>query len=191
MFDRVPKLKRWILFRGIAYTPWYVTFIYVPLFVKEVKNASPTTVGYMFMAFWLCTLLFALPIGTVADRFGRKKITSLLIFTYIFSILLLVSFSNKFILILSGFLQGTFMLSLITQGAMGIELISISFVGEYLGLFGGVMGVFGAVIPIIVGTIWEIFSPYFSLYFAAASSLLILPILWSMPETLDLEERIS
>lgn len=76
------------------------------------------------------------------------------------------------------------MLSMVTQSAMGIELIPIPFIGEWLGTMGLVKGVLALLSPAIAGLFWGTFGPFYTFYFVIASSIIALPLLAIMPETL-------
>lgn len=184
LFKQGNRLKSWILFRSLAYMPWYAALVYVPLFAKEVKHAGSFTVGGIQTAMWVGTLLFALPMGSLADRHGRKRVTFVMILIYILSILLFIFSPNRLVLVISGFFQGSVMLSMVTQSAMGIELIPIPFIGEWLGTMGLVKGVLALLSPAIAGLLWGTFGPFYTFYFVIASSIIALPFLAIMPETL-------
>jgi len=143
---RGKNVKRWILYRALSDTSWYVGLTYLPLFVAEVKGADQFVLGGMTTASMILPLLLSIPMGWLADTAGRKKVIYIVTPLYALSILLLISATNTTTLLISGFLQGFFMLGLVTQGAMSQE-----FVPTYLlGTWWGVLSLFGPVFVFIL-----------------------------------------
>ena len=96
--------------------PFFVTNVYLPLYAMEVKGASEYVVGSMKTASWILPLLLAIPIGRLADIFGRKRIIYIAILLYCISFLFLVYAIDPNMLIISGIFQGFYMLAAVTSG---------------------------------------------------------------------------
>ena len=71
-------LKRWVLLRLVMQFGINLTLPFVPLWLVEVKGATPQMLGLMGTVGVLVSLLFQIPAGRLADRIGRKKVFSLL-----------------------------------------------------------------------------------------------------------------
>jgi MFS family permease len=88
-------------------------------------------------------------------------------------------------LLISGVLQGFFLLSAVTQGAMTAELVPVSFLGKWYGilnLFGGLASISA---PILGGFIWSTIGPSYVFFFIIGLEISRLLILWlAVPETL-------
>jgi len=185
VFKKGTKVKTWIAYRTLAYAPWWISITYWPLFAKEVKNATPFTIGFIQTAMWVLPLFLAIPIGRLADSLGRKIVIFILTPIYCLSLLIFVHAPNQTILIISGLLQGLLILSIVVQGAMQVELMPIHLIGKWIGIMGLVQGISGTIFPALAGSIWDTFDPYYVFYFMIAISLLSLILLARMPETLN------
>lgn len=185
VFNKGIKIKTWIVYRTLAYGPWWVGVTYWPLFVKQVKGAGQYTIGFIQTAMWVLPLFLAIPMGRLADSFGRKIMIYISTPLYCFSLLIFIHAPNKVVLIASGLLQGLLILSSVIQGAMQVELMPIKYIGKWIGIMGLVQGISGTVFPTLAGWIWNSLGPYYVFYFMIAISLLSLVLLTRIPETLN------
>ena len=88
--------------------------------------------------------------------------------------------------LLAMFLYGFEYIVIVTQNAMSAELVSGAYMGRWIGILGFFTGLIGIPAPIIGGLIWEHINPAYIFLIPIAVDLLVrLPILKSMPETLD------
>jgi len=71
-------LKRWVLLRLVMQFGTNLALPVVPLWLVEVKGATPQTLGLMGTVGVVVSLLFQIPAGRLADRIGRKKVYFLL-----------------------------------------------------------------------------------------------------------------
>ena len=139
----------------------------------------------MATASMLVPLVLAIPTGRLADSIGRKKVIYVTTAIYCLSMVLVVYAPNSMFLVLSGLLQGFWMLAGVTQGAMGAELVPTHLLGRWYGLLGVFRGVISVVAPLIGGVIWSAISPTHVLTFIIFSQVLKILVLWIMvPETL-------
>jgi len=134
-------VRRWILFICFATVPMFVNTAYLPLFAAEFKGADQFVLSGMATASTFMPLLLSIPIGRLADTFGRKRVIFLLTPIYISSILILVFAPNTTFLIISSILQGVLMLGMVTQGAMTAELVPPSLLGRWYGILGVFRGI--------------------------------------------------
>lgn len=188
VFARGKNVKRWILYRALSDTSWYVSLIYLPLFVAEVKGADQFVLGGMTTASMILPLLLSIPMGWLADTIGRKKVIYIVTPFYALSILLLISATNFTTLIISGFLQGFFMLGLVTQGAMTQEFVPTYLLGTWWGVLSLLSGGISIIGPIIGGIIWSFFGPVFVFLLILSIEASKITLLWlSIPETLKMK----
>jgi len=170
---------------GASYTvvstfPMYMS-MYIPLYAREFKGANQLTLGLMDTAYWAVIVLLALPIGLSADRLGRKRVVMLLTPLYCVSLILLVYAPNDLVLVLAGLLNGFIMLAAVTQGAITVGLVPGELLGSWFGMLGLFRGVVNVLSPVLGGLLWEMLGPASVFYFLAASQLVKLPLLASMP----------
>jgi MFS family permease len=185
---RGKNVKRWILYRALSSTSWFLSLTYLPLFVAEVKGADQFVLGGMATASMILPLLLSIPMGRLADTTGRKKVIYIVTPLYSLSILLLIYASNPTILLISGFLQGFFMLGLVTQGAISQELVPTSLLGTWWGILSLLSGTMSVLAPILGGFIWSFLGPVYVFLFILFVEASKITLLWlSMPETLKMK----
>ncbi|MCD6529740.1 MFS transporter [Candidatus Bathyarchaeota archaeon] len=178
-------VKQWILYMSMSTLSFFVSSTYLPLFVKEVKQGDQYVLGAMATASMLVPLVLAIPTGRLADSIGRKKVIYVTTAIYCLSMVLVIYAPNPVFLVLSGLLQGFWMLAGVTQGAMSAELVPTHLLGRWYGLLGVFRGVISVVAPLIGGVIWSAISPTHVLTFIIFSQVLKILVLWIMvPETL-------
>jgi MFS family permease len=158
---------------------------YLPAFVTEIKHGDEFVIGGMTAASMVLPLLLALLLGRAADTFGRKRVLYLTIPLYCTSIFLLVYAQDTTMLLISGVLQGFFLLSAVTQGAMTAELVPVSFLGKWYGILNLSGGLASISAPILGGFIWSTIGPSYVFFFVIGLEISKLLILWlAVPETL-------
>ncbi len=179
------NVKKWIVYRGLSNISWFLSLIYLPLFVAEVKGADQVVLGGMAATSMIVPLLLSIPLGRLADAAGRKKVVYIVTPFYSISILLLIYASNSAILLISAFLQGFLMLGLVTQGTITQELVPTSILGTWWGILNLLSGAMSVLGPILGGFIWSSFGPVYVFIFILFLETIKLPLLWLfMPETL-------
>jgi hypothetical protein len=185
VFEKGTAVKRWIAYIFLSSSTYYLSMTYLPAFVTEVKHGDEFIVGGITAASMVLPLLLALLLGRAADTFGRKKVLYVTIPLYCTSILLLIYAQDATMLLISGVLQGFYLLSAVTQGAITAELLPVSLLGRWYGilnLFGGLAGI---VAPIIGGSIWIAVGPNYVFLSIILIEMSKLIILWlTIPETL-------
>ena len=179
------NVKRWILYRALSSTSWVVSLTYLPLFLAEVKGADQFVLGGMATVSMMVPLLLSIPMGRLADTIGRKKVIYIVTPLYSLSILLLIYAPNSTILLISGFLQGFFILGGVTQGAISQELVPTSLLGTWWGILSLLSGVVRVLGPILGGFIWSFLGPVYVFLFILFMEASKVTLLWlSIPETL-------
>jgi len=88
-------------------------------------------------------------------------------------------------LLISGVLQGFYLLSAVTQGAITAELLPVSLLGRWYGILNLFRGLASIVAPIIGGSIWITIGPNYVFLFIIFIEISKLIVLWlAIPETL-------
>ena len=182
VFKEGTMVTRWLIYTMISTVPMYLAF-YIPYYAKEIKGADPYVIGLMDSAFWASSVFLALPVGVLADRYGRKKMVAILTPIYCLALVLLVVAPNDLVLILAGVLNGFFMLGAITQAAIGLELVPKEMLGSWNGLNSVSRGVVNIAAPIIGGLLWASLGPEYVFYFLIATQVVKLGILWTIPSS--------
>ncbi|UCH56791.1 MAG: MFS transporter [Candidatus Bathyarchaeota archaeon] len=175
-------IKRWIALSMLSVLPMYMS-IYVPIYAREVKGASPYTIGLMDAAFYLVIVLLAIHIGLSADRHGKKRLITLMTPLYAASLLLLVLAPNELTLIAAGFLNGFLWLTLVVQGSIFVELVPRELLGSWSGMTMLFRGFVNIASPTLGGLLWDSLGPEYVFYFLIAVWLLRLLIIATIPAT--------
>jgi MFS family permease len=185
VFKEGRMMKRWILFVCLTTIPYYMALmVYVPVFAAEIKHADQYVLGGMATTSAVVPLLLSIPIGRVADTIGRKKVIYVTILIYCLSLLLLVYALDSTMLLFSAVLQGFYMLTAVTRGAMTAELVPTRLLGRIYGVLGLFRGLVMVLSPLIGGIIWSTIGPEYIFFFIILTQLFGVILLSSMPETL-------
>ena len=182
-------VKRWITFHCLSVVPLFLTPVYVPLFAAEIKNADQFVLGGMAAGAMIVPLLLSIPVGRLADKIGRKKVMYVTMPIYCLSLLILAFALDSTALLVSGVLQGFYMLGAVTRAAMTAELVPMPLLGRWWGILGLFRGVIGLFAPIFAGVIWSAIDPSHVLFFMILTQLLSIPLLSTMPETLKVKGK--
>jgi MFS family permease len=185
VFKKGIAVKRWIVYTFLSSSTYYVSLTYLPAFITEIKYGDEFIVGGITAASMVLPLLLALLLGRAADTFGRKKVLYMTIPLYCTSIFFLIYAQNTTMLLISGVLQGFYLLSTVTQGAITAELLPVSLLGRWYGILNLFRGLASIVAPIIGGSIWITIGPNYIFLFIIFTELSKLTVLWlTVPETL-------
>ena len=173
-------VRRWLLLALFSGFPYQVLF-YVPLFAAQVKGANQFIVGGMSTATTIVFVFFAIPLGHLADTYGRKKVVSAAAVLVALSHLVLVWSPNDYILLLSAFMSGFNMTVVQSQMAIAVDLVPAKYLGSWYGILGFVRGFIGIIAPVVCGYLWDIVSPGSVFYLLAVMQLAALGVLLSVP----------
>lgn len=66
-------LNRWLIIAAINSLPLAMVFPFSQVFAHEIKGADPFILGAMVTGSALTSVIFAIPLGRLADRVGRKN----------------------------------------------------------------------------------------------------------------------
>ena len=180
-------LKRWILIATFNHLPQAMVFPFSQVFAHEVKGADPFILGAMVTGSALTSILFAVPLGRMADRMGRKSVLYITLPLFWISNLMLVWSPTPVFLLIAGVLQGFFFIGSPILGAMERELVPPEHMGRWLGITRFFRMIVSACLAFVGGLIWDKIGPqYVFLAFIAIDLFWRAPLIISMPETLGM-----
>jgi MFS family permease len=180
-------LKRWLVIGAIGQLPVGMVFAFSQVYAHEVKGADAVVLGLMTASAALASIVLAVPLGRLADRIGRKRVLYVTIPLFALSCLVLVWAPGPLALIAAGALQSFFYIGRPIGAAMERELIPASHMGRWIGINRVVRMLLSSVLVLAAGIIWDSVGPeYVFLAFVVIDLGLRLPLLASMPETLDI-----
>ena len=151
-------VRRWILMIMLGSFWWQVAF-YTPLYAAKVKGADQFIIGGMSTAATIVYVFLAIPLGHLADTWGRKRMILSGGVLMILSYVLLIFAPNNLTLLISGFLSGFNMTIGQSQLAIAVDLVPKKYMGSWFGLMGFFRGLVSIVSPVICGYLWSKVSP--------------------------------
>jgi MFS family permease len=164
-----------------------MVFPFSQLFAHEVRGASAFVLGAMVTGSALTSIVFAVPLGRLADRIGRKRVLYATIPLFWVSNILLVWSPAPAFLIAAGVLQGFYYIGGPISAAIERELVPPEQMGRWLGLARLFRMPFAAGLALLSGLIWDKMGPqYVFVSFVALDLAIRIPLLLRMPETLRL-----
>jgi MFS family permease len=180
-------LKRWILIATFNQMAPAMVFPFSQVFAHEVKGADQFMLGAMVTGSALASILFAIPLGRMADRVGRKRVLYITLPLFWISNLMLVWSPTPVFLLIAGVLQGFFFIGTPILGAMERELVPPEYMGRWLGITRFFRMLVSACLAFIGGVIWDKIGPqYVFLAFIVVDLFWRAPLIVSMPETLGM-----
>jgi MFS family permease len=186
VFKRGTHLKRWIGIAAITQLPVGMVFPFSQVFAYQVKGANEFILGAMVTGSALSSIVFAIPLGRLADRVGRKKVLFITIPLFLLSNLMLILAPTPAFLVLAGILQGFHYIGSPIAGAIERELVPAENMGRWIGITRFFKMIFGGILAFTAGIIWDKFGPeYIFITFIGIELLVRLPLLMSIPETLN------
>jgi MFS family permease len=164
-----------------------MVFPFSQVFAHEIKGADQFILGAMVTGSALASIAFAIPLGRLADKVGRKKVLYITIPLFWVSNLMLVWSPKPVFLLTAGILQGFYFIGVPILGAMERELVPPEQMGRWIGIARFSRMFLNAFLALMCGLIWDRMGPqYVFLAFIVIDLVLRAPLLVSMPETLNL-----
>lgn len=74
VFKHGPDVLRLVLAVGFMELPWTMAQLFMPLYARDFKGADEFVLGGISTAAALVPMLISIPVGRLADRYGRKKL---------------------------------------------------------------------------------------------------------------------
>jgi len=179
------SLRRWLAVVSLTWLPMAMTAPFLQLYAHEAKGADQHLLGVMATAAVLTRILFGIPFGRLADKWGRKRVIYLLTPLWYASHLLLVFSSHSASLVLAAAMGTFYSISSGLTGAMTLELVPLDRMGKWSGLIGLFRGLVTIPAPVIGGLIWRELGPAWVFLLPLAVDLCFrIPLLSTIPETL-------
>jgi MFS family permease len=186
VFRSGKHLKRWIVIAAVTQLPLGMVFPFSQVFAYQVKGANEFILGAMVTGSALSSIVFAIPLGRLADRIGRKKVLFITIPLFLLSNLMLISAPGSTFLVLAGILQGFYYIGSPIAAAIERELVPAEHMGRWIGITRFSKMIFSAILALMAGIIWDKFGPqYIFITFIGIELLIRLPLLISISETLN------
>ncbi|MCX7839261.1 MAG: MFS transporter [Anaerolineae bacterium] len=185
VFREGHHLKRWLGIASVGMLPMGMVFPFSPVFAHEYKDANEFILAAMVTSAALTSIVFAIPLGRLADRLGRKRILYVTIPLFWLSNVILVAVPHPFFLLVAGALQGFFYITGPIAAAMERELVPAEQMGRWIGIARLTKMLVSASCTALAGIIWDYLGPSFVFVAFIAIDLVVrMPLLITMPETL-------
>lgn len=192
IFQHGPDVTRLVLVMGLMEVPWTLAQPFMPVYAHEFKGADEFVLGGISMASTVVPMLAAIPLGRLADRYGRKKLLfAVAPLAYVANLCLVFAPAagkrTLPFLLLYGVFFGFNSISMALVSSMTAEIVPQEQMGRWIGMVSLFRGLLGIPAPLIGGLIWEHIGPeYVFLAAIAIDAFLRLPLLSSVRETLHL-----
>jgi len=192
VFRHGPDVTRLVLVMGLMEVPWTLTQPFMPVYAHEFKGADEFVLSGISMAITIVPMLAAIPLGRLADRYGRKKLLfAVAPLAYVANLCLVFAPVTGMWTVPSLLLYGVFFgfnsISMALASSMTAEIMPQEQMGRWIGIVSLFRGLLGIPAPLIGGLIWEHIGPQYVFFAAVAlDAFLRLPLLGSIRETLHL-----
>ena len=184
LFQGEKALKRWIVIWIIAAFSWSVSGPFEPIWMVEMKGATPYIFGLMGTVSSIVSVFLPVFAGRLADRIGRKRAFYVLSpFSYLGTILLIIAPTPEY-LILFGLLQGIGQASFIPFITMHWEMVPQEKRGRWYGIE-GFINLFTIPAALLGGILYHQGFMKEVLFLPILLQILVaIPIMITVPETL-------
>jgi MFS family permease len=189
VFSERHNLKRMLIIASLTGMEMGMVTPYIQPYANQFKGADQFVLGAMVTAGALVPLLLGIPLGRLSDKIGRKKVIYMTALPVVASYIMLIYAPNSIFLIMSGALQGFFVITGVITTAMARELVPPEHMGRWSGILGlGRMGL-AAIMTYASGLIWDHVGPQYVFWFITVFYVIRLPLLIGMPETVASREK--
>jgi MFS family permease len=178
-------LKRWLIIASVSQLPLGMVFPFTQVFAHQIKGGNEFILGAMVTGSALASIIFAIPLGRLADRVGRKRVLYITIPLFWLSNLMLILAPSPLFLVIAGILQGFYFIGAPIGAAIEREMVPPEQMGRWIGITRFFKMATSAVLALFAGIIWDRIGPqYIFLFFVGIDLTIRLPLLISIPETL-------
>jgi len=188
-------LKRWMALRIIRQFGMRIAMPFTTLWIVNVKGADPYILGIMGTASIVMSSFLQIPAGRLADKIGRKKVFFLLRpISYLGTFLLILAPRPEYLIVVGllgavGMLGGAGGVSFTPFITMHWEMVPGEKRGRWFGVE-GIMNVSAIPATILGGILWQYgFMREVLLLPILLESLIVIPILITVPDTLGRNDR--
>jgi ACS family glucarate transporter-like MFS transporter len=192
VFNQGSDVVRLIIVMALMELPWSMTQPFMPVYAHQFKGADEFMLSGIVVAITIVPMLTSIPLGRLADRYGRKK--------FLFAIAPLAYAANLFLifaptdgrhtslfLLIYGVLFGFNSVSMILASSMTAEIMPSALMGRWIGIVSLIRALMSIPMPLIGGLIWDHIGPEYVFAAAIAVDLVFrLPLLGSVRETLGI-----
>ena len=192
IFKHGPDVTRLVLVMGLMEVPWTLAQPFMPVYAHEFKGADEFVLSGISMAITIVPMLASIPLGRLADRYGRKKLLfAVAPLAYVANLCLVFAPATGMWTVPSLLFYGVFFgfnsISMALTSSMTAEIMPEDQMGRWIGIVSLFRGLLGIPAPLVGGLIWEHIGPAYVFFAAIAiDALLRLPLLASISETLHL-----
>jgi MFS family permease len=192
VFKHGPDTMRLVLVMGLMELPWTIASPFMPVYAHEFKGANEFALSGISMAIAVVPMLASIPLGRLADHYGRKKLLfAIAPLAYAANLCLVFAPASGtgawLFLLLYGVLFGFNSISIALASSMTAEIMPKEQMGRWIGIISLFRSLLGIPAPIIGGLIWEHIGPQHVFLAAIAIDVFLrLPLLASVRETLHL-----
>jgi len=191
VFQQGPDVVRLVFVMGLIALHWSMMEPFMTVYAHQFKCADEFMLSIIAMAITIVPMLAAIPLGRLADRYGRKRVLfAIAPLTYAANLCLIFAPTDSnytsLFLLLFGILLGFVSINLMLTSSMAAEIMPQALMGRWIGIVSLIRAMFSIPAPLIGGLMWEHISPE-SVFVAAIAvdALLRLPLLGSIKETLN------
>jgi MFS family permease len=192
VFKHGPDVVRLVLVMSLMELPWTITQPFMPLYAHQFKGADEFVLGGISMAIAVVPMLASIPLGRLADRYGRKRLLfAIAPLSYVGNLCLVFAPTSgmgaPLFLLLHGVFFGFNSISVALASSMTAEIMPKEQMGRWIGIVSLFRGLLAIPAPLLGGLIWEHIGPQYVFFAAIAmDAFLRLPLLASVRETLHL-----
>jgi MFS family permease len=190
LFSGEKWLKRWVILFVIRNFGMSVAMPFTALWLVNMKNANPYTLGAMGSLGAIASTLLQIPAGRLADRIGRKKAFYLLRpLTYMGTLLMIMSPRPEYLIIVGllgavGIRGGAGGVSFTPFITMHWEMVPEEKRGRWFGVE-GLLNIATIPATILGGILWQLgFMREVLLIPILLEVLVVIPLLVTIPDTL-------
>jgi MFS family permease len=192
-------LKRYVVLRFVLMFSMNIALPFASLWMVNIKNATPYTLGIMGTLSVLTSLVFQIPVGRLSDKLGRKKMYFLLRpFCYLGTILMIFAPRPEYLLVV-GVLGAVASGGDIFGGIGGVsytpfftmfyEMVPQEKRGRWFGIE-GLLNLSTIPASILGGVLWQQgYKMEVMIIPIILEVFLVMPLLASVPETLKLSKE--
>lgn len=187
MFRAGTNLRRFAFVQALGAITWGMSLPFPFVYAVEFKGANSLIIGYMGTCAVIFSMLLSIPLGSLADRRGRKFAIFITRPFFWLSILLLVLAPKgvSWILLVAWCMRGILMSSFGPWMTMRMEMVPREYRGRWEGFIGLFQNMIRVPAMILGGYLYESVNPVLVFIIPLLVDALVrMPVLASVPDTL-------